>query len=184
MIGYAFFREQYEGVLPIMKKFVLSGLLIVSFLVMLGIIIYHHSTKYPAVRSAISQNEATKLQDDEVYFIVTPTSKWTTATGWMLKYQNDTGEEIYIKGNAPQNELSDVLYDSSNTFLVKGEFISGLSEEDGISFIQAESWEIIYPVSRNYDLPNAPAKTRFFYPKGYIDEFDIENKDYGIRKAR
>ncbi|MGY3777661.1 hypothetical protein [Isobaculum melis] len=168
-----------------MKKFVLYGLLVVFIPVLIvSVIHYQDATKYPAVRTAISRNEATTLQDDETYFIVTPTSKWTTATGWMLKYQNDTGEEIYIKGKAPQNELSDVLYDSSNEFLVKGELISGVSEKNGVAFIQAESWEIIYPVRRNYDLPNAPAKTRFFYPKGYIDEFDVENQDYGIRKAR
>lgn len=92
--------------------------------------------------------------------------------------------EVGLKGNDPLSCLSNVFRDGRNEFLVYGyeenvesktKNVSTLDNIENPYTIIVDSWEIIIPIYRDYTYSSYG---RFFYPKRYIDSYDMEHEDY------
>ncbi|WP_455295450.1 hypothetical protein [Enterococcus crotali] len=133
------------------------------------------STRFPLVTEGISKKAAldkiaTKSSE---YYIVKP-ELWTTSRGWTIESENGHNlEDVELVDNSPKNQLSSmVLLNEDNNFLVKGTLI------DKEKKIVVKSWKFITPIKRDYLHPKKGQKNRWFYPKKYVDQFDVDNGDY------
>ena len=111
-------------------------------------------------------------------------SEANTGLFYVISEGSDKGIEVELEGNTPLHSLSNVFRNSGNEFLIYGyeENIENKAdnpsmEEDFINpyTIVVEKWEIITPIYRDYTYSS---HSRIFYPKRYIDLYDLEHEDY------
>ena len=91
-------------------------------------------------------------------------------------------KSIFLMGNRPDNELSQIFMGRErNSFLVKGyvheELTDHLKEFKKLAFI-VEEWYLIAPIKRDYGPEDYRQEQRLFYPRSYLDTYDVEQGDY------
>ena len=133
------------------------------------------STRFPLVTEGISKKAALNkiATKPSEYYIVKP-ELWTTSRGWTIESENGRNlDDIELVDNSPQNQLTSmVLLNEDNNFLVEGTLI------DKEKKIVVKSWKFVTPIERDYLHPKKGQKNRWFYPKKYVDQFDVDNGDY------
>jgi len=88
-------------------------------------------------------------------------------------------KKITLMGNHPAAELSQIFLESDqNSFLIKGYMDEILTEDYGRPVFYIERWYLIAPIKRNYGNKEYRENQRFFYPKNYLDTYDVEQEDY------
>lgn len=147
----------------------------------------HSESKNQSIVEGIKREDALeKLTEKEGYFMVR-FSNYNTGLMYIISEGSDTGIEVELEGNTPLHSLSNVFRDSRNEFLIYGyeeniekKAIDATLLEDfpmDTYTIVVEEWDIIKPIYRDY---NYTAHSRIIYPKGYIDDYDLEHEDYKI----
>ena len=91
-------------------------------------------------------------------------------------------KSIFLMGKRPDNELSQIFMGRErNSFLVKGyvhdELTDYLKEYKKLVFI-VEEWYLIAPIKRDYGPEDYRQEQRLFYPRSYLDTYDVEQGDY------
>ncbi|WP_310604922.1 hypothetical protein [Anaerosporobacter sp.] len=164
-----------------MKKKTWITTIIIIFIV--GAVIIGHrwmkDLSYAPVLHAVSMEQAREYADsDDNYYIIA--CGYTTGYGYYISYGEHENTWIQLKGDTPEQVLKQetFMFETDNQFLVKGTLSEELDDPMFEMSLHVDTWEIIEPIKRNYDdTYGRIGKTRTFTPKGYIDEFDIENGD-------
>lgn len=160
-----------------MKKSFLVVIVVSCFLI--SFTFYNIKCKtdvYPVIKKGINKREAIeRIEGDQNYYIIQP-ELWTTSRGWKIirnEKITDKIEDVEVIGNDFRYILTSmVLLNEKNTFLVYGDF------DKREKSLRIESWEFITPIIRDYEHKNKGASHRKKYPKGFVDQFDVDNGDY------
>lgn len=166
----------------IKKKNILVGcfiiLLLLSLLCIRRLSIFRpQSVVTPAISKDIAngmlkENEGyivriTDSDDDEFNF-----SRWYYMEGTEKK-------PIFLIGQRPIDELSYIFMEPErNSFFVKGHVEAQLSIHHNMLVLFVEEWHLIDPIKRDYGRDDYRQEQRFFYPRNYLDEYDVEQGDY------
>lgn len=96
-------------------------------------------------------------------------------------YYMDGGEKkpILLIGQRPSSESSYIfMKPKRNRFLVKGYVNDELTQHYNKLVLFVEEWHFIEPIKRDYGQEDYRQEQRFFYPRNYLDEYDVEQGDY------
>lgn len=153
--------------------FILFIIVIISFLIKK--VNKPHDVVLPALEISYAEG---MVKENECYIIRVANPDEFGTGGW---YYMDGKEKkkMYLRGRNPAHELSYIFTDVGlNSFLVKGRMEKELSKSDKCPILYVESWYIIAPIKRGYGPRQYRKKQRLFYPKDYIDVYDLEQGDY------
>lgn len=126
-----------------------------------------------------------ECMENENYHLV-KISDYNTGLGYIISEGEDKGIEVELEGITPMTSLSDVFECSDNEFLVYGlekNTEKKTTNADSMEYITepytivVEEWEIVTPIYRDYTYSQ---HERIFYPKKYIDSYDLEHGDYKV----
>ncbi|MCM1263506.1 MAG: hypothetical protein NC313_12390 [Butyrivibrio sp.] len=126
-----------------------------------------------------------KCSENENYHLV-KLSGYNTGLRYIISEGEDEGIEVKLEGITPMTGLSDVFDCSDNEFLVYGlekNIEKKTTNAGSMEYITepytivVEGWEIVTPIYRDYTYSQ---HERIFYPKKYIDNYDLEHGDYKI----
>ena len=143
---------------------------------------YEINTERLAVKKAISMEEALDKFDNKEYFIIKWAAMEIPGAFFEFAYGDDRGAGVNLKGKSLLSDLSDnICYAGENLFLVYGRRKRICVDPDPTSddqteyIIDVKSWDIIAPIKRDYTYSK---HVRWFYPKKYLDIYDVKHKDY------
>ena len=145
---------------------------------------YEINTERLAVKKAISMEEALDKFDNKEYFIIKWAAMGIPGAFFEFAYGDDRGAGVNLEGEGegPFSDLSNnIRYVSKNLFLVYGTRKRICADPDPTSddqteyIIDVKSWDIIAPIERDYTYSK---HGRWFYPKKYLDIYDVKHKDY------
>lgn len=138
-----------------------------------------------SIKGGIKREDAIeKCMKNEGYFMVR-FSDYNTGLMYIISEGSDKGIEVELEGNTPLHSLSNAFRNSKNEFLIYGyekniekkatdsTMLEDFPEEPYT--IVVKNWDIIVPIYREYTYSS---HSRIVYPKGYIDEYDLEHGDY------
>jgi len=148
--------------------------------------VYLRQTSYAPVLFGISPDEARKIYDSQAGWFIVENDLGATGLGYSIACGANEGADVYLTGRCPEMQLSRTFFLSKqNSFLVKG--IEHNIHNIGVELlgdlcnaytVECEEWLIITPIERDYQYSSKSQKERWFYPKEYIDEFDVKNWDF------
>jgi len=173
----------------------LSLMLALCFAFLIGIIsiaiFYCKHTSYGIIREGVSLDEAMQIVDNNDHFFIVTSQHGATGAQFAISYGESNGADVELSKNTPMTTLSNVFFLSlSNSFLIKSTGYCENVENLGKPFheaypnvftIEVESWEIITPIRRDYQYRKFEQRKRFFSPRKYIDQFDVDNEDYKLQ---
>jgi len=144
---------------------------------------------YNCIVKGISIEKACQLASDKDMCFIVKTSNAATGARYTIQMGKFEGCEVELSGkHSPSSELSGVFIYAENNFLIYAKELRNESNLDRTESypnyftIVVDKWYPITPINRMYDFrdyqTNEDFDSRFFYPKEYIDEFDLVNKDY------
>lgn len=169
------------------KKFqiviIFLGIAFVMFLSTITVI-YFKDTSTDVIVKGISLDFAKSKTNEENYYLVTLRSG-NTGVEFEVIYGENVGSDITFTMNNPKRSLrKDVFFTNPNIFLVKGTGKTWNNENLGKKLddnfedmftVEAEQWYIVTPIKRDYTYR---LYGRWFAPKDFIDQFDVDNGDY------
>lgn len=161
------------GVLLITSTIILGCILITAFC-------FRQSDAYQIVLPAVSMDEAKKMEKGGECYVVYQSKGGDTdkiKTG-RYYWKDGVKKEILLIGNDPADGLSNIFNTHKNRFVVKGYIHKGLSEKMGRLVFYVDSWNFISPITRDYGPREYRPDQRFFYPKKFLDEYDVKSGDY------
>ncbi len=167
-----------------MKKYILAGCL--AIIVAGWSLVKKADIFQPkeVVLPAISKDMARGMVKEKECYIVRITDSDKDEFDFSYWYYRDGIEKksIFLMGNCPDNELSYIFMEPErNSFLVKGYVHEGLTdyfkEYKKLVFI-VEEWYLIEPIKRDYGPEDYRQEQRLFYPRSYLDTYDVEQGDY------
>ena len=149
---------------------------------------FYNKSHSVSVRDGITREDALeKLTKNEGYFMVRFSDGYTGLM-YIISEGSDTGIEVELEGNTPLHSLSNVFRDSRNEFLVYGYEENTEKKATDATLLEdfpnepytivVEDWEMIKPIYRDYTYSS---HSRMIYPKGYLDEYDLEHEDYTMK---
>lgn len=134
-----------------------------------------HDVVLPAISKAYAEG---MVKEGECYIVRIADPDEFGTGGW---YYID-GEEkkgLVLSGRDPAHELSYIfLQPDRNSFLVKGRIDERLTQDNGCLILDVERWYLIAPIKRDYKSKEDREEKRAFYPRGYLDAYDLEQGDY------
>ena len=167
-----------------MKKYILAGCL--AIIVAGWSLVKKADIFQPkeVVLPAISKDMARGMVKEKECYIVRIADSDEDEFEFSRWYYWDGKEKksIFLMGNRPDNELSQIFMGRErNSFLVKGyvheELTDHLKEFKKLAFI-VEEWYLIAPIKRDYGPEDYRQEQRLFYPRSYLDTYDVEQGDY------
>jgi hypothetical protein len=167
-----------------MKKYILAGCL--AIIVAGWSLVKKADIFQPkeVVLPAISKDMARGMVKEKECYIVRIADSDEDEFEFSRWYYWDGKEKksIFLMGNRPDNELSQIFMGRErNSFLVKGyvheELTDHLKEFKKLAFI-VEEWYLIAPIKRDYGPEDYRQEQRLFYPRNYLDTYDVEQGDY------
>ena len=169
-----------DGVQSLMKrKVIIIGCFVLVFFLFFvrKINIFQpQSVVLPAITKDIANG---MLKENECYIVRVENTEYFDIDGW---YYLDGAEKkpVILIGRHPINELSYIFREANrNSFLVKGYMNEELTQYHNKSVFCVEEWYLIAPIKRDYGQADyREEEQRFFYPKNYLDAFDVEQGDY------
>lgn len=151
------------------------------FLILALIFLYDAlSNSYRPVLYSVSGYEAEKRLNSEKNYYLISTIDCSGGTEFVFSSGELKGEYVKWK-NSPLKHFETVFLLREQTFLVDVEEIRSISESSSEVIcprsyeITAKSWQIVYPIYRDYTYT---PHERWFYPKSYIDQYDVNHGDY------
>lgn len=163
------------------KKNILAVCFIITvlglFLVKKISILQPRAVVLPAISKGIANG---MLKENECY-IVRITDSDDEEFDFSRWYYNDGTEKksIFLIGHRPVDELSYIFMEPErNSFLVKGYVHEQLTIYHKKKVFFVEEWYLIEPIKRDYGLEDYRQEQRLFYPRNYLDVYDVEQGDY------
>lgn len=137
------------------------------------------------IYKGIGEKEAIKrCKENEECYIVSYSID-NTGLPYVIAYGEDKGVKLDLTGDSPSNYLGQVFRSEKNSILIYGKEKNVENKNDNPSgieeifthpyTIEVEQWEMITPIYRDYSYSQ---HSRIFYPKKYIDHFDVEHGDF------
>jgi len=162
------------------KIFLWAGLIVwVMAMAMISFVERVNNVPHDVVLPAISKAHAQGMvKENECYIVRVANSEEFEKGGW---YYMDGKKKIrmLLGGRNPAFELSDIfLYADQNSFLVQGEVDEARTQSNGCLTLEVKNWYLIAPIKRDYGYREYRKEQRFFYPKDYLDVYDVEQGDY------
>ena len=167
-----------------MKKYILAGCLAIIVagwsLVKKADIFQPKEVVLPAISMDMARG---MVKEKECYIVRIPDSDEDEFDFSRWYYRDGTEKKsIFLMGKRPDNELSQIFMGRErNSFLVKGyvhdELTDYLKEYKKLVFI-VEEWYLIAPIKRDYGSEDYRQEQRLFYPRNYLDTYDVEQGDY------
>ena len=167
-----------------MKKYILAGCLAIIVagwsLVKKADIFQPKEVVLPAISMDMARG---MVKEKECYIVRIPDSDEDEFDFSRWYYRDGTEKKsIFLMGKRPDNELSQIFMGRErNSFLVKGyvhdELTDYLKEYKKLVFI-VEEWYLIAPIKRDYGPEDYRQEQRLFYPRNYLDTYDVEQGDY------
>ena len=165
-----------------MKKIKKNKLLCIGFIVFIIIIAFlikKVNKPCNVVLPALDRAYAEGMVKENECYIVRVANPYEFGTGGWYYMDGQEKKKMYLTGRNPAHELSYVFVDSDyNSFLVKGKMEEELSQYDKCPILYVEGWYIIAPIKRKYGPKQYRKEQRLFYPKDFIDTYDLEQGDY------
>ena len=166
------------------KKYILAGWLII---IVIGLSLVKKADIFQpkeVVLPAISKDMARGMVKEKECYIVRITDSDEDEFNFSHWYYKDGTEKksIFLMGNRPGDELSYIFMSPErNSFLVKGYVHEELTDypkkHKKLAFI-VEEWYLIEPIKRDYGQEEYRQEQRLFYPRNYLDTYDVEQGDY------
>ena len=166
------------------KKYILAGCLAIIvagwFLVKKADIFQLKEVVLPAISKDMARG---MVKEKECYIVRIADSDEDEFEFSRWYYRDGTEKKsIFLMGKRPDNELSQIFMGRErNSFLVKGyvheELTDHLKEFKKLAFI-VEEWYLIAPIKRDYGPEDYRQEQRLFYPRSYLDTYDVEQGDY------
>ena len=165
-------------------KYILEGWFIIIVITMSLVKKINIFQPKEVVLPAISMDMARGMVKEKECYIVRITDSDKDEFDFSYWYYRDGTEKksIFLMGNRPDDELSYIFMEPErNSFLVKGYVHEGLTdyfkEYKKLVFI-VEEWYLIAPIKRDYGPEDYRQEQRLFYPRSYLDTYDVEQGDY------
>ncbi len=133
------------------------------------------------VLPAISRNIANGMVKENECYIVRITDSYEEEFKFSRWYYMDGTEKksIFLIGHGPDEELSYIFMEPErNSFLVKGYVHEEMTSYRKQMVFCVEDWYLIAPIKRYYGQEDYRQEQRFFYPRNYLDTYDVEQGDY------
>ena len=133
------------------------------------------------VLPAISRNIANGMVKENECYIVRITDSYEEEFKFSRWYYMDGTEKksIFLIGHGPDEELSYIFMEPErNSFLVKGYVHEEMTSYRKQMVFYVEDWYLIAPIKRYYGQEDYRQEQRFFYPRNYLDTYDVEQGDY------
>ncbi len=133
------------------------------------------------VLPAISRNIANGMVKENECYIVRITDSYEEEFKFSRWYYMDGTEKksIFLIGHGPDEELSYIfMKPERNSFLVKGFVHEEMTSYRKQMVFYVEDWYLIAPIKRYYGQEDYRQEQRFFYPRNYLDTYDVEQGDY------
>ena len=133
------------------------------------------------VLPAISRNIANGMVKENECYIVRITDSYEEEFNFSRWYYMDGTEKksIFLIGHGPDEELSYIFMEPErNSFLVKGYVHEEMTSYRKQMVFCVEDWYLIAPIKRYYGQEDYRQEQRFFYPRNYLDTYDVEQGDY------
>ena len=133
------------------------------------------------VLPAISRDMAKGMVKEKECYIVRITDSDEDEFNFSHWYYRDGTEKksIYLIGHCPDDELSYIFLEPErNSFLVKGYVHEGMTDYRKQMAFFVEEWYLIEPIKRDYGQEDYRQEQRLFYPRSYLDTYDVEQGDY------
>ena len=173
-----------------MKKALIIIVVVVLLLTFIGIVLYIRDTSYDCIVKGVSMNKAIQLTETNSKCFIVEFSHGVTGPRYHIAYGKYAGSDVELIGNyTPTLNLSGVFSYADNKFLV---YSNSTFNDDQLGQVnvgsvsdcftlRVEDWYPISPIQRQYqfrDYQGERFKSRLFYPRNCIDEFDLINEDY------
>ena len=133
------------------------------------------------VLPAISRDIANGMVKENECYIVRITDSYEEEFKFSRWYYMDGTEKksIFLIGHGPDEELSYIFMEPErNSFLVKGYVHEEMTSYRKQMVFCVEDWYLIAPIKRYYGQEDYRLEQRFFYPRNYLDTYDVEQGDY------
>ena len=133
------------------------------------------------VLPAISRDIANGMVKENECYIVRITDSYEEEFKFSRWYYMDGTEKksIFLIGHGPDEELSYIFMEPErNSFLVKGYVHEEMTSYRKQMVFYVEDWYLIAPIKRYYGQEDYRQEQRFFYPRNYLDTYDVEQGDY------
>ena len=133
------------------------------------------------VLPAISRDIANGMVKENECYIVRITDSYEEEFKFSRWYYMDGTEKksIFLIGHGPDEELSYIFMEPErNSFLVKGYVHEEMTSYRKQMVFCVEDWYLIAPIKRYYGQEDYRQEQRFFYPRNYLDTYDVEQGDY------
>lgn len=152
---------------------------IVIIMAVISLLIRKAVTPHDVVLPAIGRAYAAGMVRENESYIVRITDLDDSGTvGWYY-IDGEEKKDLVLSGRDPALELSYIfLQPDRNSFLVKGRIDERLTKDTGCLTLEVERWYLIAPIKRDYKSKEDREEKRAFYPRGYLDAYDLEQGDY------
>ncbi len=162
------------------KIFLWSALIVwVMAMAMISFVEKVNNVPHDVVLPAISKAHAQGMVKENECYIVRVANPEEFGTGGWYYMEGRKKRKMMLGGRNPAHELSYIFRESDqNSFLVQGKINGYLTQYNGCPTLIVEKWYIIAPIKRDYGYREYRKEQRFFYPKDYLDVYDVEQGDY------
>ena len=165
------------------KKYILAGCFFIIGIVIVLTVVKKINIFQPkeVVLPAISRDIANGMVKENECYIVRITDSYEEEFKFSRWYYMDGTEKksIFLIGHGPDEELSYIfMKPERNSFLVKGFVHEEMTSYRKQMVFYVEDWYLIAPIKRYYGQEDYRQEQRFFYPRNYLDTYDVEQGDY------
>ncbi len=163
------------------KKYMLAGCFLI---IVIGLFLAKKANIFQpkeVVLPAISRDIANGMVKENECYIVRITDSYEEEFKFSRWYYMDGTEKksIFLIGHGPDEELSYIfMKPERNSFLVKGYVHEEMTSYRKQMVFYVEDWYLIAPIKRYYGQEDYRQEQRFFYPRNYLDTYDVEQGDY------
>lgn len=147
-----------------------------------NILFNHIFQKENASVEAISYLKAlTKVYTEDDYFLIYFKKGFFDDVAIEYYFDGKKRKPVILTGKNPLEMHSEnghaaiFCEEADNQFLVKGKIEEQYQDIVEETVIKVESWDIIYPIKRDY---MDEYSNRYFYPSNFIDDYDVKRGDF------
>ncbi|MDO5095764.1 MAG: hypothetical protein Q4D65_04315 [Peptostreptococcaceae bacterium] len=132
----------------------------------------------PIIYAASWIEVASKLTFEDNWYLIS-TRSCSGGTVYVFSSGEFKGKYVNLD-DSPYRNLKNIFFRNAN-FLIEAEEIRPIYESASeiicpASYeITVKNWKIVYPIFRDYTYT---PHERWFYPKSYIDQYDLDHGDY------
>ena len=141
------------------------------------------TNEFEMVLGAISFADAKSMAESQQNTHIVQVN-YSTGCDYQVLIDEDSWVGVRLTGeNTPGEYLGNAILANENKFMIFGK-LQEIEEKDDVDImgenqysLEVENWAILAPIKRDYTY-SKHGKSRFFYPKSYLDKFDLDSGDY------